>query len=119
MSLQSIAIYTSLAILIVLLIIIAINMNSARKSMTWPPLVGDCPDYWFDAGTNGSKCTLNMNKVNAGDATSPMNFSLAPYNTSRGNCSKYRWATSNGVSWDGITYGVPNPCLTKTVEIVK
>lgn len=119
MSFQSIAIYISLTILIILLIIIAINMNNAKNSMKWPPLVGECPDYWFDAGENGSKCTVNVNDTNLGSATSPMNFNVSPYSGARGNCSKYRWAISKGVSWDGITYGVENPCITKTSVTVK
>ena len=120
MSFQKTVIYISLAILIILLIVIAINMNNMKQNMTWPPLVGDCPDYWFDSGSGGSKCTVNIDNVNRGSFQgSEENFARTPYNTSRGNCAKYRWATSKQVSWDGITYGTENPCITSSKNIVK
>ena len=52
-------------------------------------------------------------KDNIGLATSPMDFSLPAYSGSNGPCVKFTWANTNKVSWDGITYGVPNPCITK------
>ena len=37
---------------------------------------------------------------------------------SNGACHKRDWATANGISWDGITYGVSNPCYaTETTTI--
>ena len=115
MNFQRSALYIMFAILIVLLIIIAYNMHNALKNAKWPPIIGDCPDYWFDDGKNGSKCTVNSNNVNRGRFEGEvMNFAAAPYNTSRGLCAKYRWSTTNDVSWDGITYGRENnPCIVK------
>ena len=115
MNFQRSALYIMFGILIVLLIIIAYNMHNALKNAKWPPIIGDCPDYWFDDGKNGSKCTVNSNNVNRGRFEGEvMNFAAAPYNTSRGLCAKYRWSTTNDVSWDGITYGRENnPCITK------
>ena len=120
MSFQRIAIYISLAVLIVLLIIIAINMRNAKKNMKWPPLVGDCPDYWFDTGSGGSQCTVNADNVNRGTfGGASFDFSRSPYNSAdRGDCAKYRWSNSKSVSWDGITYGRENPCITKSSNTV-
>lgn len=113
MSFQRIVIYIAIAVLFVMMVIIAITMHNNSKDITWPPVIGDCPDYWHDDGTSGSKCVVNINEVNKGTASSPMNFDTAPYNSASGSsCAKYRWATSKGVSWDGITYGVSNPCRT-------
>ena len=39
-----------------------------------------------------------------------MNFNNAPYTGDNGTCNKYIWAKKCGVTWDGITYGVENPC---------
>lgn len=114
MSFQKIVIYVALAILVILLVIIGINMHAASKDVVWPPMVGDCPDYWHDEGSKGSKCVVNTDDVNKGNASSPKNFNIVPFNTSGGDCAKYRWATSNDVSWDGITYGVSNPCSQTT-----
>jgi hypothetical protein len=39
-----------------------------------------------------------------------MNFSVPTFQGGDAACQKYKWANDNNVSWDGITYGVPNPC---------
>ena len=35
---------------------------------------------------------------------------------SNGTCAKYSWANKCDVSWDGITYGVENPCNSTTTD---
>lgn len=117
-SFQSIIIYTALAILIILLIIVSINLHYAKTNVKWPPIIGNCPDYWYDEGTNGSKCVINNDNVNLGTATSPMDFSGNAYTGKNGNCVKYQWANSKSVSWDGITYGVENPCIEARSNIL-
>jgi hypothetical protein len=64
---------------------------------------------------NGERCVnvKDLGTCNGSVATGEhliMNFSVAPYIGSDGNCAKYNWANSCGIAWDGITYGVPNPC---------
>jgi len=113
---QNIVIYISVTLLIIILIMIAINIHNAKKSTRWPPMVSNCPDYWYDEGANGSKCTINSNDVNLGTATSPMDFSASTFTGVNGGCKRYTWAKSKGVSWDGVTYGVSNPCTTKKVK---
>jgi hypothetical protein len=39
-----------------------------------------------------------------------MNFNTSAFTGSQGACNKYNWATKCNVTWDGITYGVSNPC---------
>ena len=83
--------------------------------MVWPPMVGDCPDFWVDLSGNGEAC---YNSHNLGRCNIPkdgelgtMNFDQQPFNTENGLCAKYKWATQKcNVTWDGITYGVPMPC---------
>ena len=80
MSFQTISLYVMLAILIVLLIIIGYNMSNALKKTQWPPLRGDCPDFWFDQGSGGSRCTVNANGVNRGTFTgNEQNFATTIY----------------------------------------
>jgi hypothetical protein len=117
MTFQSIVVIASIIILTIALIVIGISLKMAKTDVSWPPLIGDCPDYWLDRGEGGSDCVVNQQGANQGTATSPMNFSVSPYNGSNGNCQKYRWATNNNVSWDGITYGVQNPCVTSDSTI--
>lgn len=111
-SFQTITLITAIVILLILLIVIGINIGTAQTSIPWPPVVGDCPDYWIDIGVSGSKCVVNTNQDNKGTAVSPMDFSGSTYQGSGAACAKYTWAKDNNVSWDGITYGVSNPCET-------
>ena len=111
---QRIIIIVAVILLIISLIFIGILMNNNKKTEQWPPLIGDCPDYWVYTSGNGSKC---VNVKNLGKCTSSsdpgtfsMDFTTSDYIGSRGLCNKYNWANTCGVSWDGITYGVKNPC---------
>ena len=45
-----------------------------------------------------------------------MNFNQSPFTGDNGLCSKYNWATGCGVTWDGITSGISNPCDTSTTD---
>jgi hypothetical protein len=119
---QGIVIIVAILLLIIALILIGLLMAKSKSTEQWPPLIGACPDYWMDTSGNGSNCVnvkdLGTPKCNYaplspdnGDHLT-MDFSVAPYDGSNGLCQKYTWATGCGVSWDGITYGVQNPCTT-------
>lgn len=84
-------------------------MHKKQSKTVWPPLVGECPDYWLDLSANGSKC-INTKNLGTCPNNKTMDFTLAPYNGSDSGCQKYKWATSCGLTWDGITSGVINPC---------
>jgi hypothetical protein len=112
-TIQSIILTLAIAILLIILIVIGINNSKSQSKQTRPPVTGDCPDYWIDRGKGGSQCVVNAKNDNIGLATSPMDFSSPIYSGSNGACIKYTWANNNKVSWDGITYGVPNPCIRK------
>jgi len=111
-SFQTIISITALVVLIIVLIIIAVTLYRGQQKQVWPPVLGDCPDYWVDTSGNGGNC---VNVKNLGTCTSTdgkpyaMNFSGPAYTGSDGTCAKYKWATKCGVTWDGITYGVPIP----------
>lgn len=112
----------AIVILIICLVIIGITLSRSNKTQVWPPMVGDCPDYWIDASGNGAKCVnskdLGTCKANLGaDGHSTMDFTVAPYVGSNGLCAKYTWANACGLTWDGITYGNNgNPCDTTKDE---
>ena len=81
-----------------------------------------------NVGMNLGNKNITANKPNPKDPSGPMITN--PYNLSgtfdgytftgtNGACHKRDWATYNGISWDGITYGVNNPCYateTTTIE---
>jgi len=112
---QKIVLFAAIIILIIALVFIGITL-SYSKEQTWPPMVPDCPDYW---SVDGSGNCVNVKDLGTcppkGDSKHlVMDFSKDPYAGTQGTCNKYNWANRCGVSWDGITYGVTNPCQTTT-----
>jgi len=94
-------------LLLVCIILLACVLYFPSNSQVWPPVIPNCPDYFIDVSGNGTSC---LNPKNLGNVTNIPNFNVSPYIGTNGNCQKYNWAISNNVTWDGITYGVENPC---------
>lgn len=113
---QKIVLFSAIIILIISLVIIGISLTYA-KDQQWPPIVPSCPDYWqIDGSGNNTTCTnvldLGSCPAQSGQQHLVMDFNSAIFSGSNGLCSKYKWANNCGISWDGITYGVNNPCQT-------
>ena len=98
---------------------IAVSLRIAKQKEQWPPILSQCPDYWIDGSSNGSKCVnvkgLGTCKSSSGGEYS-MDFTSPIFMGSNGTCEKYKWANSCNLTWDGITYGVPNPCTPKKIS---
>ena len=113
---QKIVLFAAIIILIVSLITIGVALSYA-KDEEWPPITPECPDFWITDGSgNNSKCInvkdLGTCKPIGDDKHLVMNFNSSAFTGSQGDCNKYTWADKCGISWDGITYGVTNPCQT-------
>jgi hypothetical protein len=114
-SFQKVVLISAIVVLILVLIFIGFVLNNAKESV-WPPIVGECPDYWVDMSGNGSMCTNVKNLGNGtckpigSDKYLTMDFTQPAFLGGNSMCAKYKWATSCGVTWDGITYGIENPC---------
>ena len=113
---QKIVLFGAIIILIIALILISVALTYSQDS-TWPPMVPACPDYWrIDGSGNNTTCTnvkdLGTCPAQSGQQHTVMNFTGPAFTGSNGLCSKYNWANYCGVTWDGITYGVNNPCQT-------
>jgi hypothetical protein len=108
---QKTVLIIALIILLIVLLIIGIVLMSAKANAVWPPVVPNCPDWWISDGSgNKAKC---LNPKNLGTCnTKSMDFSGPVYSGDNATCAKYTWATKCKVAWDGITYGVSNPCDT-------
>jgi hypothetical protein len=111
---QKSVLFGAIIILIIALVIIGLALTYT-KTNEWPPVASACPDYWtLDGSGNNATCTnikkLGTCPIPSGSKYLTMNFNKAPYVGSKGLCSKYTWANNCGVSWDGVTYGVNNPC---------
>ena len=111
-SFQKTVLIIAIIFLILALIFIGISLKNAKYDK-WPPVIGSCPDYWVDKSKgdedkSGSKC-VNVKNLGTCDIK-VMDFNTKLFSGSNGKCAKYNWANSCNVSWDGITYGVSNPC---------
>lgn len=104
-----------LGIAIVLLIgaYIMIYFTLVDNVKKWPPTVAKCPDYWVYNQTNDN---CESNDINNGTSTK---FSIYPDEdkklSSITKCEKYSWAKTNGISWDGLSYGVSMDCPLNNV----
>ena len=120
MSFQKTVLMVAVIALVVLLVFMAYVLTKAKYEAEWPPIVGNCPDYWVDLSGNGTACfnSKSLGKCNIPTKTdkNTMNFNIKPYNGADSECAKNKWATTCGVTWDGITYGVNNPCSTTTTN---
>ncbi len=109
-----VVLYSAIIILIIALVIIGIALSYGKDNQVWPPIVPACPDYWTMDDSDNATC-VNIKDLGTCPATGEnthlsVNFNEAPYLGANGTCAKYTWANKCGISWDGITYGVNNPC---------
>ena len=112
---QKIILLIATIILIISLLFIGYALHRSSASTSWPPLVPDCPDYWnIDGSGNNITCTnvkdLGTCRAKTGQPHLVMNFNTPAFSGSNSLCAKYTWANNCGVSWDGVNYGVNNPC---------
>lgn len=117
---QKIVLIIAIIVLIITLIFIGIALGSSSKA-AWPPLVANCPDWWIADGSGNNSTCINVKDLGicpaeSGKKHQVMNFNSSAFTGSNGLCSKYNWANKCKVTWDGITYGVENPCNSTTVE---
>jgi len=110
-SFQKIVLVIAIVILILILVLIA-SMKATNKAADWPPNISSCPDWWIEDGSGSCVNVKDLGSCSKHEdkAHQEMNFNLSQFTGSNGNCNKYNWATKCKVTWDGITYGMPNPC---------
>lgn len=116
-------------ILVILLIITIISfyfIASTNGNAPYPPTIPVCPDYYYQTGTvngnvickalPGMEKTLKDSALTGTQLTGCVNPYFNPdyYTGTNANCLKYTWYTNcNSIpAWEGVTYGVTNPCST-------
>jgi hypothetical protein len=102
---QYIVMMIAMVILIISLIIIGLTLRRQKYNSSYPPVIANCPDYWSDTlGNNGSACKNNLSPP-LGNAScgKTMDFSTPQWQGKPGLCSKYKWAKSCNMTWDGIS----------------
>lgn len=114
MNFQKIVLIVATILLIVILVVIGLLLSNSNTEDNWPPIVGECPDYWVDMSGNGEACfnshSLGRCNIPNDQDKNTMNFNKSQFIGDNGLCAKYNWATNCKVTWDGITSGISNPC---------
>jgi hypothetical protein len=116
---QKIVLFSAIIVLLIALVVIGVSLSYSKDQQQWPPMTPDCPDYWLIDGSGNNSVCVNIKDLGtcqpeSGNEHLKMNFNLPAFTGSNGLCAKYSWAKKCRVSWDGITYGVENPCQTSS-----
>jgi hypothetical protein len=111
---QKLVLVSAIILLVIILIFIGYSLAKGRKE-SWPPIVPECPDYWLSDGSGNNGVCVNTRDLGVcpaqpGNRHLIMNFNTPAFTGTNGLCQKYKWANGCKVAWDGITYGVSNPC---------
>jgi hypothetical protein len=121
MNFQKFVLMVATILLIGALVVIGVSLSKGTKDESWPPIVGECPDYWVDLKGNGEACfnskSLGKCNVPSKGNQNTMDFTQSPFNGENGACARYKWASACQVTWDGITSGVKNPCDTTAPSV--
>ena len=117
---QKIVLIIAIIVLIITLLFVGLALGG-NSGETWPPLEPTCPDWWIADGSGNNTTCINVKDLGVCQAQSGkkhqnMNFNLPAFTGSNGMCAKYTWASNCKVPWDGITYGVENPCTASTED---
>ena len=93
MSFQKTVLTIAIVLFIILMLVIAVMMTSAKQTQMFPPQLGGCPDYW--QRTQDGKCldVQNLGK----NCPSPQSFDNM---TLKQKCN---FAKGCSITWDGIT----------------
>ena len=115
MNFQSIVMMVAIIILIITLSMIGVALSNLNSEVKYPPVIGDCPDYWSietrpidisdPNGETGLFCK-NDKPVDINNSTTEcneLNSSNSLYKGIGGLCEKRKWADRCDVTWDGVT----------------
>jgi len=108
-------------LLILGLVLIGLFVSKNIEKSAFPPIVGDCPDYWNVGYTTGGATTCSHNSINVGRSSETTCRTYPPANTTTIGtsvndiiCAKHRWAKGCNIHWDGITNN-SQACLETTI----
>ena len=111
---QKIALMITLVILLAIFVFIAGSLVYASKNVVNTPILPQCPDFWeIEETETGPKC-INVQNLGTCPAATGDTYLTVDFNSGNytDNCAKYTWANNCNIAWDGLTYGVDNPCTT-------
>ena len=117
-------------LLILGLILIGVFISKNIEKAAYPPVVGDCPDYWDVSYNSVSKKICSSNSINTGTTGTTItkfggfelscnyypvsNFTNAGTSVDDIICAKHNWAKECNIHWDGITNN-SQACVDATI----
>ena len=90
-------------ILVITLLVYAFISHNQLKNALWPPVVGNCPDYWEYDNNGKCKNTKKLASYNNTTDANCINPDFSKYQGNTGSCFKKKWADNCGYEWEGIT----------------
>ena len=113
-------------LLILGLVLIGVFISKNIEKAAYPPVVGDCPDYW-NVGFVGGKKTCSSNSINTGivgnmvssPTTACRSYPVSMFTDTALSvddiiCKKHKWAKECRIHWDGITNN-SQACVDTTI----
>jgi hypothetical protein len=130
-------VFTITAVLAILVLAgMGVIMLVSKARTDWPPDVAECPDYWKvtgpdqcaadpaigNAGSTGNNNFNALTSCNPGGTGNPagpcgtyqqllqQNGKAGALGAGSPRCLRKKWATENGIYWDGISNIDPHYC---------
>lgn len=107
MNFQRIVLLVAGVTLVIALLFIAFSLYFLQSKRKYPPVIGECPDYWELDEKSGKPICKNTH--NLGTCGKSASFMGAQFVGSDSNCKKAKWARGCNLTWDGIT-NIPDIC---------
>lgn len=116
-SFQKFTVLIALLLLLGIFIFVSGSLIYAKKDDKPVSIAPQCPDFWEIEDTRiGPHCVNVQDLGTCSAATGDKHLSMDLKSKSfTDNCAKYTWAKNCNIAWDGITYGVDNPCIKAKV----
>lgn len=99
MSFQKTVFMIAVVLFILIMTVVGVLMTKSSAGATFPPEIGNCPDYWGLIDVDGEKMCNNIKDIGT-CSKKEINFNLAEYKSRKAKCE---WAKGCNVEWDGIT----------------
>jgi hypothetical protein len=107
---QKTVLFASIVIFIITLLVITFLIYRTKKTVIYPPVVADCPDYWIEQAEGDSSSCINTKNLGKSSCNTKMNFKTSQWIGKQGLCNKSKWAKTCDLTWDGVTNNL-NACL--------
>lgn len=100
-SFQQMVLLIATITLVIAIIFAIIAVLFMKGKAQFPPVVGECPDYFESKLENGKAVCKNIH--NLGSCGAEMSFTGPQFEGPTRACALSQWAKKCNITWDGIT----------------